>query len=173
MIQYHASLPNFDTTPSAFLVETENILSTTRNIHDSIVASITPLIATFANVVQPLIDCENARLCRLTILPLFATVSKDQELRNPLRAAEKLAVAADTKGLMDKRLALLVAVVAEKWREGKQKLDAQAEWLLKRKHGELSRNGLSIKDETTKERYKGLLAELNSMLVAARKNYPK
>ncbi|RDW68098.1 hypothetical protein BP6252_09494 [Coleophoma cylindrospora] len=127
MQHYYALLPRFDITPSALLVETEDIMSMTRQIRDSIVSSTIPSITTFANVVQPLIDRENASLCSLKIPLVFAIVSDDQEVRNASRAAEKLAVEPDTQELMDKIIALLVAVVAEKWREEKEKLAAQAE----------------------------------------------
>lgn len=161
--------PNFDITPSALLSETEYILSASRKLRDEIVASIRPSTATFSNVLKPLIDHENISLCRLKILTLFATVSEGQEIRDASRAAEKLVVEADAEALMNNGIATLVAAVFERWTEGKEELDAQAEYFLKRKHGEFLRNGLGVKNKKERERYVELVAELNSLLAAARK----
>lgn len=90
-------------------------------------------------------------------------------MRDASLTAEKLVLEADTEGLMNEDIAILDAAVFRNWSEGKEELNPQAEHLLKLKHGQFLRNGLGIKSVEERERYIGLVAEMNLLLAAAHK----
>jgi len=104
-------------TPDFILAETVSVLAASRRLRDELANSLTPTTATFASVLVPPIDDENAANCRLKPLVLLASVSPISEVRDAARKAEKLIAQASTENLVRQDIAALIRGVVDKGEE--------------------------------------------------------
>lgn len=82
--------PLFTHTPDTLLERTKAVIEKSKALEDKIVASITPEIATFQNVIQPLCDDSSEMSTETHILGFYQYVSPDKALRDASSEAEKL-----------------------------------------------------------------------------------
>ena len=161
--------PSFALTPSSLVLEARTIIATTRALEDRLEASLTPETATFSNLVVPLTADDTASRARTSILTLPASVSPDATLRDAAREAQVLLSKACTESLARLDIATLVAAVHERYREGKEDLDAESGHLLERTYGQYSRNGLTLGEGEKRARFLEMKDELQGVLTAAKR----
>ncbi|KAF9784873.1 hypothetical protein IL306_006392 [Fusarium sp. DS 682] len=161
--------PSFTTTPSAILSQTSSLISSTTTLEDTLVSSLTPSIATFSNLLTPMLNDDHAVSKQTLIIRLFSSVSEDKDLRDASRTAEEMLLKANAEGLMRRDIASLVKAVYEKHQNGEEELSDEDAYTLFKTHRAYQNTGAGIEDEEMREKYMAAVQERNEVLVAARK----
>ncbi|KAE8446964.1 hypothetical protein EG329_011446 [Mollisiaceae sp. DMI_Dod_QoI] len=148
--------PNFNTTPEQLISDTRAIIDKTRNLQDTIIASIGPENATFANVLLPLAQDENHSLRRRKISKFYGSTSTSAAMRDASNASEVLFNEFDSHTLIREELFQLINAVFHR----EENLDAESQFYVERKHQEFTRNGIGIEDVGKRAK----LAEIKNVL---------
>lgn len=170
-------IPTFDTTPSLLLQEIDRVIDSRKELHDSLVGSLTPATATFHNLITPLQQDINLAACRIRPLTLLGRVSPDPKIREAAREAEARLSKAASAALMRTDIAELVAAVFERQSANassddmpSDRLDKEDQHLLAVMHGEYQRSGAAIRDPVVRDRVKAATDRLNELTTAAKKS---
>lgn len=168
-------IPTFETTPYLLLEEVNSVIDGRKELHDSLVSSLTPATATFHNLITPLQQDINLAACRIRPLTLLGRVSPDPKIREAAREAEAKLSNAATAAWMRTDVAKLVAAVFERQSahvpsDGTSDgLDKEDRHLLAVIHGDYQRSGASIRDPVTRDRVKAATDRLNELTTEAKK----
>ncbi|KAL6923116.1 hypothetical protein FSST1_000390 [Fusarium sambucinum] len=160
--------PSFTHSPSEILSQTTNLISTTKALEDSLVASLTPSTATFSSLLMPVLNDDHAISKKTLLIRLFSSVSEDKELRDASRTAEEMLLKANSAVLMRKDVAALVKAVYDKSQRG-EALGEEDAYMLFKTHRAYQNTGAGIEDEALREKYKAAVQERNEVLIAAKK----
>lgn len=168
-------IPTFETTPSLLLQEVNRVIDSRKQLHDSLVSSLTPATATFHNLITPLQQDINLAACRIRPLTLLGRVSPDPKIREAARESEAKLSNAASAALMRTDVAELVAAVFARQSAHASSdvtddgLDKEDRHLLAVVHGEYQRSGAGIRDPGTRERVKAATDRLNELTTEAKR----
>ena len=160
-------------TPEKIIAETEEIISATSALHDQLATTFIPAIATFENVVRPIVDDGNRTACRLAILSeLLAQLSPSVKVRQAARQAELKIASAKARNLMRHDVAALVfAVYDRETSTPSGDLDVQDRHLLSSMRGKYVRSGAGLRTDEERERFRIASDELSQICAAAQDTF--
>lgn len=161
----------FDATPETLLVDTEDIITTTRQVWDRICANISTDDATFDNVIAPIIQDENAKLVRRRIIAFYPSVAKSKAVREAAREATKVLSAADIELYSRADMFKLVNFIEAKSQGGTQDLDSESQHYLTKLKQKFIENGCNIQDPGLRARFALKLKELKSVNSQVSQNF--
>ena len=156
----------FTATPGSIINDAKRIIEMSRMALDDIVKTIRPQEATFANVMLPLVQSENAFKLESHILQFYQHVSMDKEIRDRSAEAEKLINEYEIETAMREDLYYLVNAVASR----NEKLDTESTLLLGKKHREYVRKGLKLPVGPKRDRFGEIQQSLGQLSIQFRKN---
>ncbi|KAK2056264.1 metallopeptidase MepB [Colletotrichum caudatum] len=158
--------PAFSATPLSILQDTRRLLDHLRSVRDHIIQTVQTDGATFSNVILPLVHAENTVAGEFHVIDFYRSVSPDPQLREASREAQSLfndfKITMDTDDAMFK----LVDAVLQK-NEG---IGEEALRLLRKKHKDHVRNGLSLPQGPLRERFMVIQSQLSRLTAEFRKN---
>ncbi|KAF4611316.1 hypothetical protein G7Y89_g15697 [Cudoniella acicularis] len=158
--------PLFTATPTGLVDDAKALCNTTRKLLDKIVAEVTPETATFANVVLPMAEDENAASLRGRIIGFYQAVSTDSQLRDASSKAEETMDEFNIEASMREDIFKLVDAAFNK----KEELDPESQRLLEKERKSYIRNGLGIPAGPLRDRFKEIKKRLSTIQIEFQKN---
>ena len=138
-------------TPTSVIEETEAWIKSAEAIEDT-VSKIPLEDATFDNVLVPLIQNENVRLCTERHIKVYRFVSTSKELRDATNQAQILVNNFNIRSGMREDIYKLVEAVYHR----KEPLDAESQYYLEKKRKGFLRNGLGLESSADRTHLKDL-----------------
>ena len=163
--------PAFTATPEGIIANTKTEIQNRKSLLDSLVKSVTPESATFANTIFPMEDFDSHTAVERMVYMLLSHVSPEASIRDAGREASKLTGDASAENLMRRDVAALVNSVWEKHLAGKEKLDTEDAWTLEKTWTAYKNAGAGIEDEAVREKYMKLHEESSAIALAAKKAF--
>ncbi|PQE24948.1 metallopeptidase protein [Rutstroemia sp. NJR-2017a WRK4] len=157
--------PFFTTEPLSILDNAKRLLDQSRKTQASIIESVDPSTATFANTLQPLAQDENIRQKESHVLEFYQHVSPNEELRAASRQVESVFKDFAIETAMREDIFKLIEAVSAK----NEDLDAQSRHFLEKEKSNYIRNGLGLPAEE-KDRFKEIKKRLGRITIEFRKN---
>lgn len=105
----------FDRDPASIIEEAQQLTERTKQVVDSIVASVTRVTADFANTIAPFAADENRRLTRDLFIGILPAQHEDVEVRNAASKARKIITEGRLAMLVRHDYSVLVRAVWEKY----------------------------------------------------------
>ncbi|KAG9229754.1 putative Saccharolysin [Amylocarpus encephaloides] len=158
--------PLFTATPKSLLEDSKSLCDGTRSLLDKISREVTPETATFANVVLPMAEDENAAGLVSRIIGFYQAVSTDAALRDASSKAEEIMDEFNIEASMREDIFKLVDAAYEK----KEKLDPESQRLLEKERKSYIRNGLGIPAGPQRDRFKEIKKRLSMIQIEFQKN---
>jgi metallopeptidase MepB len=158
--------PLFNSTPESIVNDAKRLIEASRKVQDQVVQTVRPDPATFANVLLPLAQAENARQIESSILCFYKDVSFDPKLRDASREAQKLLNGFHSETGMREDLFQLVDAV---WKKNED-LDTESRLLLERSHKDFTRDGLGLPAGPQRDRFKEIRQRISQLKMEFRKN---
>ncbi|KAH8659341.1 putative Saccharolysin [Tricladium varicosporioides] len=158
--------PLFTATPTSVVEEAKALCDTTRSLLDKIAKEVTPETATFANVVLPMAEDENAAGLKGRILGFYQAVSGDSKLRDASSKAEEIMDEFNIEASMREDIFKLVDAAYNK----KETLDPESQRLLEKERKSYIRNGLGIEKGEKRDRFKEIKKRLSMIQIEFQKN---
>ncbi|KAH6884602.1 metallopeptidase MepB [Thelonectria olida] len=158
--------PVFTGSPSSILEDTKRLIKQSREVQRQILENVKPEAATFANVLLPLAQSENATALESHILVFYRSASADPELREASREAQNLLDEAAVDTAMNDSLFKLVHAVLEKH----EPLDPESLHLLKKRYKSHVKNGLKLPLGPLRDRFKTIQGRLSQLATDFREN---
>lgn len=169
-VTQHQRVPNqarllFATTTKLIADSTTQVIKTSRQVLDRIVAETIPGSASFENVLLPLAHCRNAIAAEAGILGFYKEASSDASLRDESVKSKLLLDNFNNEIAMREDLFLLIDAVVK----NKGVLDSEDERLLRREHRTFHDNGLGL-PATDRDRFSGIKTQINKATSEFRRN---
>ncbi|KAH6666274.1 putative Saccharolysin [Halenospora varia] len=158
--------PLFTATPTSVVEEAKALCDTTRSLLDKIAKEVTPETATFANVVLPMAEDENAAGLKGRLLGFYQAVSGDSKLRDASSKAEEIMDEFNIEASMREDIFKLVDAAYNK----KESLDPESQRLLEKERKSYIRNGLGIEKGEKRDRFKEIKKRLSMIQIEFQKN---
>ncbi|KAK1971920.1 metallopeptidase MepB [Colletotrichum sublineola] len=158
--------PAFSATPLSILQDTRRLLDHLRSVRDRIIQTVQPDGATCSNVILPLVHAENTVAGEFHVIDFYRSVSPDPQLREASREAQSLFNDFKITMATDDAMFKLVDAVLQK-NEG---IGEEALRLLRKKHKDHVRNGLSLPQGPLRERFMVIQSQLSRLTAEFRKN---
>lgn len=158
--------PLFTATVTSLVEDAKKICEHSRSILDTIARDITPETATFANVLVPMIEDENASSLQTRIIGFYQAVSADSELRDASTKAEQIMDDFGIEASMREDIYKLVEAAYQK----KEELDPESQRLLDKERKSFIRNGLGIPEGKDRDRFKEIKKRLSQIGIKFQKN---
>ncbi len=159
----------FTHTPESLLEDTDDIISSSKELQDRIVADIKPGKAEFKNVLLPFARDDNEMSLRTHIIGFYQAVSTNEKLRDASTEAEKKMDDFSIDSSMREDIFKLVDEVFKK-RKDDQSLDAESRRLLEKDHKGYIRMGLGIPAGPQRDRFKEIKKRLSELSITFQKN---
>jgi metallopeptidase MepB len=156
----------FTATSKSIIADAKKLVERWCHAEDDIVQTVLPDTATFANVLLPLVQLENATALQVNILELYQDVSTDAEMRDASREAQELIDTAKNRTAIREDLFHLVDAVLK--REGD--LDPESQLYLEREHRRFIGRGAKLAARLQKSRFEHIQNRLNQLRGQFRKN---
>ena len=158
--------PLFTATASSLVKDAQALCDRTRAILDRISKEITPENATFANVVLPMAEDENASSLENRIIGFYQAVSTNQDLRDASSKAEEIMEQFGIEASMREDIFKLVDAAYQK----SEDLDPESRRLLEKERKSYIRNGLGIPAGPKRDRFKDIKKRLSMIQIEFQKN---
>ena len=149
------SLPSFKATPTSIADEVQAAISQVRYVQDELVKTVSPLGATFENVLVPLLHAENAMHARSQILSFYQYVSENEVMRDASSEAQKLLKDFALESALREDLFKLIDAVNTR----QESLGTESGLLLSKMHKEFLRSGIKL-SRADKTRYEAIQKQI-------------
>lgn len=163
------SPPFFDATPESLRNDAQNLVQRTRKVWHDIVDTIKPDFATFGNVVEPIIQDENAKSTSMRLLRFYASTSPSKELRDASNAVTTIFTDFEVDLFAQPDMFVLVDAVVTRGSVG-DGLSAETRNYLAKLHGKFRQNGCGISDRTVKSHFERCQKRLKDLERECNKN---
>ncbi|PQE04490.1 Metallopeptidase protein [Rutstroemia sp. NJR-2017a BVV2] len=157
--------PLFTTEPLCILEDAKRLLDQSRKIQTSVIESVDPSTATFANTLLLLARDENIGQKEAHVLEFYQHLSPNEELRAASRQVEGLFKDFSIETAMREDIFKLIEAVSAK----NEDLEPQSRHFLEKEKSNYVRNGLGLPAEK-KERFKEIKKRLGRITIEFRKN---
>lgn len=151
--------PSFAATFDSILEDAERLIQHSRRREDDMVQAVTPLTATFANVMEPLASIDNNFALESNILCFYQHVSEDEQIREASKKSQKLFDAFRAESFLREDIFALVNAVHDR----SEDLDTESSLLLKLTYDRYTQMGVGLHDTNQKQRYKEIQARLGEI----------
>lgn len=149
----------FNATAASIHEDSKNVCDRTRSLLDTLVTSLTPDDATFANVLHPIALDENERSSVSSVLDLYEKVSADPALREAAAEAGKVR----SHFLIDCGMREDVFRLVDAAFKKNEALDTESRKLLTEERRNYLRNGLALDTELERDRLKEIRKRLSTI----------
>ena len=149
--------PNFAYTPSSIVDDAKLLVECSRKVQDEVVKNIQPDTATFANVLVPLANSENAFSAKAQTLGFLKAVLPDPELREASIKAQQIFDDFIIESSMREDLYRLVDAVSKR----NEDLDSESSRFLVKLHNNFIRNGLNLPEGPKRKRFKEISKQIS------------
>jgi metallopeptidase MepB len=146
--------------------DAQELCDRTRALLDKISQDVTPERATFASVVLPMAEDENAAALEGRIIGFYQAVSTNQELRDASSKAEEIMDEFNIEASMREDIFKLVDAAYQKGED----LDPESRRLLEKERKSYIRNGLDISAGPKRDRFKDIKKRLSMIQIEFQKN---
>ena len=150
--------PLFNCTPESIVNDTKRLIEASCKVQDQVVQTVSLDSTTFADVLLPLAQAENALQIESSILCFYKEVSSDPKLRDASREAQKLLNSFHSEAGMREDLFQLVDAVAKRAVD----LDTESRLLLQRSYKDFIRDGLGLPSGPHRDRFKEIRQRISS-----------
>ncbi|TAQ84965.1 hypothetical protein B7494_g6719 [Chlorociboria aeruginascens] len=158
--------PSFTATADSLVEDAKTICDGTRKLLDKIAVEVTPETATFANVVLPIAEDENAAGLQNRIIGFYQAVSGDSKLRDASSKAEEVMDDFAIEAAMREDIFKLVDAAFKKG----EALDPESQRLLEKERKSYITNGLGIPAGAQRDRFKEIKKRLSQIQIEFQKN---
>ena len=164
----HNGTASVQETPSttSIVKDTKRLIEFSRKVQDTIVAGVKPDDASFKKVLSPMAVDENTMSLESRTLGFYQFVSASQDLRNASTESQNLFDDFSIEASMREDVFKLVEGTLQKG----EKLDAESQRLLEKKHKSYIRNGLGLPAGPDRERLKEIKKRLSQISIIFQKN---
>lgn len=162
----HQAPPNWTGTPNSIISDAKRVIEHSRNTLDDIIRTVQPNTATYANVLAPLAQDDNAIYSECNMLEFYKDVSPDPEVREASGEATKLLRDYHLERRMREDLYQLVDAVKNE----NEVLDPEDRFFLENQHTAHTRNGLKLPAGPQRDRFREIKQRLNQLSIEFRRN---
>ncbi|KAL8750571.1 MAG: hypothetical protein Q9184_006380 [Pyrenodesmia sp. 2 TL-2023] len=160
--------PLFNTTPDSLVREARTLIEQSRNVQNELIKNFKPETATFATVLLPLAQNDNASKARSHVITLHHAVSPDQALRDASNEARTLLNDFAAETALREDLFVLIDAVWKKRTE--EDLDTESLLLLEKEHRRFICDGSGLPAGQKRERFREIKRTLSGINVSFQKN---
>jgi metallopeptidase MepB len=143
-----------------------SVLGVLQEARDSILQSVTPSTATFANVVDPIAKAHNNTCGDLAMIYMLAYTSPDDETRKEVEAAKKLYINAEMGWMREGGTYTLLEAVRGKG----ESLDTESQKLLDDMIKDYTSSGYGVLDASQREEYLQRRQDIEDLRIEYNKN---
>lgn len=151
--------PRFDATPSSIPERAEQLIQRLRQAQAQVVDTVLADGATFSNVLLPLAQAENAISAERWLITCYRNFSPDAALQDAANKAASMFEDFELETSFRNDLFNLINVVLRK----DEALDCESRRYLEKKHKDHIRNGLLLKEETSRQRFKTIQTRISAL----------